>query len=356
MIVHIAYSGVGGTGSFVGDLCPRLGQHSGQESRVIFYGVEPLHLEYGQRLRNAGIEFSVVRKTPGIDLSSVCSVARELRRLRPDIVVMHGGGTAWNWPLLRALGVRARLVLVEHGPEISWGYLRHLISLACADQVIAISASLGASLREKFGFLLRSKQLFTIPNGVDTDFFQPGDSPQCRDLILNVATLSPVKDQATLIRACALISEHQEIRLRLAGDGVTRSHLEELSRECGMEKRITFLGNVGRDRLVDLYRQAAVFVLSTRGEGLSLAMLEAMACGLPIVASDVPGVTEILAGTGCAFLVPQGVPSEMARAIKNVLDNPQLAAQMGKLARQCVTRLYSTDRMAAQYREILNAI
>jgi glycosyltransferase involved in cell wall biosynthesis len=248
------------------------------------------------------------------------------------------------------------LVLVEHGPEISWGYIRHLISLACAEQVIAISASLAASLRVKFGFLLGSKRLWTIPNGVDTDFFHPGNSPQCRDLILSVATLSPVKDQATLIRACALISQNQEIRLHLAGDGVTRPHLEELSRESGTQKRVTFLGNVGRDRLVDLYRQAAVFVLSTRGEGISLAMLEAMACGLPIVASDVPGVTEILAGTGCAFLVPQGMPAEMARAIKNVLDNPELAGQMGRLARQCVTAEYSTDRMTARYREILNAI
>jgi hypothetical protein len=92
MILHVAYSGVGGTGSFVCDLCPGLGKHHGENAQVIFYGFLPLHSEYGQRLANAGIPYYVVGKRPGLDVYSIYALSRAIRRINPDVVVMHGGG------------------------------------------------------------------------------------------------------------------------------------------------------------------------------------------------------------------------------------------------------------------------
>lgn len=352
MILHVAYSGVGGTGSFVADLCPRL-LDKNQKSTVIFYGVEPLHADYGQRLRDAGVPYLALEKRPGLDLSSLQDLARAIRRCNPDAIVMHGGGTAWHWPLVRLMGVSAPMVLVEHGPEISWSVPRHIIGILCSRTVIAVSEALADSVKARFRPFLGTKPLVPIQNGIDTEFFCPARHSRSPHTVLMAATMSPVKDQATLISAVALLADRYPIQLLFAGDGTTRSDMEKLARDSGVGDRITFLGNIGRRRLLGLYQTSTLLAYSTRGEGTSLAILEAMACGLPVVASDAPGVREVLTGRECAILVPVENPAEMAGAIERVLVNPGLASRMGDLARQYVVSNYSAQRTAAGYFDLL---
>jgi glycosyltransferase involved in cell wall biosynthesis len=360
MVVHVAYSGVGGTGSFVSGLCPRLRQADGDTCRVVFYGVEPLHGDYGQRLSNAGIAYSVVEKRRGIDLYSLYALSETIRCANPDVVVIHGGGTAWHWPLLRLMGVRGRMVLVEHGPESGCqgfsGFIRHAIGILCSGAVIAVSERLAERLKSTFSALLRSKPLWSIPNGIDTEFFTPAVDARSSESLLMVGTLSASKDHATLIRALALLARRHPVQLVLAGDGILRPRLERLAQECGIRERITFLGNVDREHLLRLYRQAAVFTFATKGEGSPLALLEAMSCGLPVVVSDVPGVREILAGGERGSLVPPDHPAEMARAIERILGDAEFARRMGANARQYVETNHSVARMAARYWEVLNAL
>jgi glycosyltransferase involved in cell wall biosynthesis len=252
------------------------------------------------------------------------------------------------------------MVLVEHGPESAslrvGGFVRHAISILCADGVIAVSERLADRLKSTFGAFLRAKPLWSIPNGIDTEIFTPVPSARSSDSLLMVGTLSPSKDHATLIRAFALLVQRHSLQLVLAGDGILRPQLEQLAEECGIREQVTFLGNVEREHLLRLYRQAAVFVFSTKGEGSPLALLEAMSCGLPAVASDVPGVREILAGGDCGVLVPPGQPAEMARAIERILGDTESAARIGAAARQCVAVNYSAERMTARYKEALSAL
>lgn len=360
MTIHCAYSGVGGTGSFVSGLCPCLRQNYGDTCRVVFYGVEPLHGDYQRRLVLADIPYCVVGKRPGIDVSSLYALSRAIRSANPDVVVMHGGGTAWHWPLLRLMGVRGRMALVEHGPESACrrpgGFVRHAISILCAESVIAVSERLAGRLQRTFRALLRSKPVWWIPNGIDTEFFAPAEGARSSGSLLMVGTLSPSKDHATLVRALALVAERRSVQLVLAGGGALRPQLELLAQECGIRDRIAFLGNVDREHLLRLYRQAAVFTFATKGEGSPLALLEAMSCGLPVVASDVPGVHEILAAGDCGCLVPPDQPAEMARAIERILDDAGFARRMGANARKYVEASHSVARMAARYKEVLNAL
>jgi glycosyltransferase involved in cell wall biosynthesis len=252
------------------------------------------------------------------------------------------------------------MVLVEHGPESAClrfeGFVRHAISISCAEAVIAVSERLAERLKSAFPAFLRSKPLWAIPTGIDTKFFAPNGSARCPGSVLMVGTLSPTKDHVTLIRAFALLAQRHSIQLVLAGDGILRQQLERLAEELGIRERITFLGNVGREQLLRLYREAAVFTFGSKGEGMPLAILEAMACGLPVVATDAPGVREILAGGECGLLVPPDQPAEMARAIERILGDAEFARRMGANARQCVETKHSAVRMAARYREVLNAL
>jgi glycosyltransferase involved in cell wall biosynthesis len=258
------------------------------------------------------------------------------------------------------MGVSARMVLVEHGPESACssaaGFSRHFISMCCADAVIAVSARLGERLRSKFPALLRNKQLHVIPNGIDTEFFAPDTEVRSSYSLLMVGTLSPSKDHATLLRAVSALAKRRPVELWLAGDGVSRRQLENLAQELDVHKQITFFGSLARPDILHLYRQAAVFILATKGEGSPLALLEAMSCGVPVVASDVPGVREILATGDRGLLVPPGHPAEMAQAIERILSDADSASRMAANARQYVQTNHSAARMAARYREVLNAV
>jgi glycosyltransferase involved in cell wall biosynthesis len=327
---------------------------------VVFYGVEALHPDYARRLEDAGVWYSEVRKRSGIDVPSRLELARVLRRVKADVVVMHGGGTAWHWPMLRVMGVRSRMVLVEHGPESACssaaGFLRHAVSIFCADAVIAVSERLAECLRLKFRVFLRNRPVYVVPNGIDTEFFAPGEAARAPGTLLMVGTLSASKDHATLIRAVAALAKPRCVELWLAGDGALRGQLETLAEELGIRKQIKFLGNLARTDLLRLYRQAAVFTFSTKGEGSPLALLEAMSCALPVVASDIPGVREVLGGGQRGLLAPPGDPMAMASAIERILGDEELARRMGTNAREYVENNHSATRMAARYWEVLNGL
>jgi glycosyltransferase involved in cell wall biosynthesis len=359
-VVHCAYSGVGGTGSFVSELCPQLARHPGPTGPVVFYGVEPLYPDYGCRLKAAGIAHYEVRKRRGLDLVSRWELANVIRNTGADIVVLHGGGAGWQWPLLRLLGVRNRMALVEHGPESACstvgGIVRHVIGICWADAVIVVSEPLAVCLRSRFSSFLRRKPLHTIPNGIDTEFFAPGGTTRVPGSLLMVGTLSPSKDHATLLRAISLLAGKCSAELCLAGDGVLRNELQELAHQLGVESQVRFLGNVPRTDLVRMYRSASIFTFSTKGEGSPLSLLEAMSCGLPVVASDVPGVREILSKSQCGLLTAAGDARATAEAIKRLLGDAELAHQMGSNGRHYVKINHSLTAMAAQYRQVLSEL
>jgi glycosyltransferase involved in cell wall biosynthesis len=326
----------------------------------VFYGVEPLHPDYARRLTKAGVSYHVVMKRRGIDLVSRRALAHVLRRASGGVVLMHGGGAGWQWPLLRLLGVRNRMVLVEHGPESACstvgGVVRHVISISCADAVIAVSEPLAACLRSRFSGFLRRKPLHTIPNGIDTEFFAPDGTTRVSGSLLMVGTLSPSKDHATLLRAISLLTGKCSVELCLAGDGVLRDEIQELAHQLGVESQVRFLGNVARNDLLRMYRSASLFTFSTKGEGSPLSLLEAMSCGLPVVASDVSGVREIVSKSQCGLLTAAGDARAMAEAIERLLGDAELAHQMGSNGRHYVKINHSLTAMAAEYQQVLSEL
>jgi glycosyltransferase involved in cell wall biosynthesis len=227
--------------------------------------------------------------------------------------------------------------------------------LGCADAVIAVSDRLAEALRRAFPTLERGIRVYAVPNGVDTGFFTPGDEPRRPGSVLMAGTLSPSKDHATLLDAVALLAGKRPVELLLAGDGILRADLERRATDLRVQTHVRFLGTASRADLLRLYRQTAVFAFSTKGEGSPLAMLEAMACGLPVAASDVPGVREILEGGRRGLPVSPGDAAAMASAIERLLDDPESARRLGVAARQYVEVEHSASRMAARYGEILNA-
>jgi len=162
-------------------------------------------------------------------------------------------------------------------------------------------------------------------------------------VVLTVGRLSREKGQAHLIRALPAL--RGRARLVIVGDGPDRSALEDLARALGVQRSVVFAGMTAN--VSPFYAMANVFVLPSLSEGSPNALLEAMACGLPVVATRVGGVPEIATDGATALLVPPKDPLSLARAIDRLLDDVDLGAALGTAARRAVLSRHTPEQRAA---------
>ena len=289
---------------------------------------------------------------------------RWLRRESPDVVHAHLPHAAWlaRWSRLAA-PVR---VVVDTLHSSSTGTLGRRLGYRwsgwLADRVTAVSRAVAEAHRS--AAMAGEDKLTVLPNGVDMEAWRPDATVRTavrRELGLHeeflwfaAGRLDPVKDYPTLLRAMVEVPE--SARLVIAGSGPFESELRRLSREFGLERRVRFLGfepDVRRWMLA-----ADGFVLSSRWEGLPMGLLEAAACALPAVATDVPGTREVIADGQTGWLTPHGNAAALGAAMTRMMRTlSEERKAMGERARQRVIERFSLeavlDRWEALYAELL---
>ncbi len=189
-----------------------------------------------------------------------------------------------------------------------------------------------------------------IGNGVDTQRFRPARSAHAGLRVLCVARLIARKRIDVLMRAVAAVGE-ADVHLTIVGSGNEERPLRELARQCGVEDRVSFAGNVPRGKIVDCYHRSDVFVLPSLSEGMSNAALEAMACGLPIVMTNTGGAAELLRDGENGILMGGGSVREVSEALRRYLEEPELARTHGARSREIAEGL-SWEKAASQYAEL----
>jgi L-malate glycosyltransferase len=190
-----------------------------------------------------------------------------------------------------------------------------------------------------------------IPNGLDLAAYL--DRPPRTEIrtVLTVANLRREKDHETLIDAASVLVRTQpELTFQFAGDGPERQRLEERARAREVASHIEFLGH--REDVPDLLAAADAFVLPSRSEAFPNGVIEAMAAGLPIVASAVGGMVNLIESGRTGLLVPPGDPEALLLALTSLIEKPAWAADLGRAARQEVQHHYSFDRMLASFEEL----
>lgn len=302
------------------------------------------------------------------DLSSMVGAAKAIRAMRPRVVLCHShrhAPAAFLGQLLS--GCRPRMLVVEHHsialrPRMD--NFRSAIALAMSRGVVLLSREYQKAYPLRRAWLPGARRQFIVPNGVDLTLF-PRDGAkvnvdrQGERIILGMASrLVTSKQHDVLIRALALLrsgASPLNVELRIAGDGPTASQLRELVRELGLEDRVAFLGHLEGDDLVAFFRELDMYTHGTLGEGLSIALLEAAAAALPIVASDVVGVHEIFVNGKTAVLVPDSDAGAMATGIVEASD-PYLGPFIADAARKMVEDSYSAEVVTGGYLAALNVI
>ena len=195
-----------------------------------------------------------------------------------------------------------------------------------------------------------------INNGIDTETFYPGPAglPARPVKVLTVCRLISRKRIDLLIESVACVKAlGVDIQLNIAGEGNLMAELKSLAEKVGAGERVNFLGRVPAEQMPQLYRDNDIFVMSSAHEGMSNAMLEAMACGLPIITTRCEGVHELIAENG--IIVDQPSADLIARAIKTFVDNPQQYEQASVAAvRQA--KQFTWSQAAKQYLDCYHSV
>lgn len=307
-------------------------------------------------LREAGVEVHDCREGRLRLRGMPVRLIRALARFKPAIIHAHSG--TWLPASVARLLLRSpRLVFTDHGRYPPEPRLRARIERWCyarTDRFVAVSSPLAEYVRT---YLDLPDMPTVVPNGVELAEYG-GAASEARTrlrkewgigdhevLALAIGRLTPVKNYAGLLEACSLAgAEAPSLRLAVLGTGPLEDALRSRARALG--SRAIFLGY--RADVADCLRASDLFVNSSLTEGLPVALLEAMASGVAIIASEVGGIPEGLGMPPAGLLVPPGANAELGRALARVAADPELRRELGARAR-ARARHYSLSRMSESY-------
>ena len=203
------------------------------------------------------------------------------------------------------------------------------------------------------------KDVPVVWNGVDTNIFKPMiEYPLKNDFILTVGRLGPGKGMEDLVDAIYFISRQKRaIKLVITGEGPLKHFLEQRVNAYGLKESIRFEGHISdRNHLIHLYQKTSLFVLPSHHEGLPTVMLEAMACGCPVLATDVGGVPDIIKDGVNGVLIPAKDSRRMASVIQSLLADPEKLYEMGVQARETVEERFSWDKIGKNFIDLYSSI
>jgi glycosyltransferase involved in cell wall biosynthesis len=307
---------------------------------------------------------------PAQDFASLCKLVRLFRRLTPDIVHTH---TAKAGALGRLAARVAGVPLTVHtfhghvldgyfSPPVTRAFLAIERWLARGtDRLVTVSPRLRAQLLAMG--IGRPDQVEVIPLGLDLGRFRSARSasaPALRaglglasgtPLLGSVGRLVPIKDHPTLFRALArLKGDGEAAHLVVVGDGEERAALARLAEALGLSARVHFLG--WRADLETILSELDVVICSSRNEGTPVALIEAMAAGVPVLSTEVGGVADLVTHGVTGWLVPAGDPAAMAEAIQHLLAVPELRVRLATAGRPVALDRYDVTRLIARVEKL----
>jgi glycosyltransferase involved in cell wall biosynthesis len=221
---------------------------------------------------------------------------------------------------------------------------------ALSQRIVANSRAAAARLRREG---VRANKVRVVSNGVTVPNAIPPRAPASMTRAIVVANLRPEKGHDVLIDAMAARPELRRLQLDFAGDGPCRTNLEARARRRGVADRISFLGE--RGDIPALLDRAHLFILPSRTEALPNSVMEAMAAGLPVIASRTGGICELIDDRVTGILVPPGDAGALADAIVRTIADPGGAAALGAEARSTISARFGMSRMVRGFTDILLA-
>ncbi len=343
-------------------LAARLGRQLRDEFRFHFICLDSAGT-LAEQLAADGFPIHVFQRRPGFDWRLLRQLSQLFRDQRVEILHAHQYAPFAYCAMARGFSTRPHIVFTEHGrhqpdyprPKRIWA---NKFFLGRNDRAIAVGEAVRQALLQNEG--LPPDRVSVIYNGVDLTRFDPfaplRDSVRqelrlaADDFVLiQVARLDYLKDHGTALRTVSLLrSAGLPLKLLIVGDGPERSKIEQQHAELQLGDSVQWLGQ--RKDIPRLLQAADVLLLTSTSEGIPLTLIEGMAAGLPIVATDVGGVAEVVEQGTTGLLARSGNPDQLAAQIRRLLSEPELRVRYGQAGRQRAEQLFSEPDMHRQYR------
>ncbi|MCS6922782.1 MAG: glycosyltransferase [Fimbriimonadales bacterium] len=351
---------VGGAERLVLNLCLHLDRERYQPICIALR--EPQHNHYERALQEADVPLYFLHKTEGkADWKVYKQLDSLFRRYRPSVVHTHLLGLNYAYPLMFRYRTPVR-VHTFHSlaqPEMGVRVGKWVRLLAFRYRVggvvpVAIADEVARTVERVYGY----KQPLVIPNGIPVDEYAP--NPDKRALfrraygvepeaivIVHVGRFVVLKNHALLLQAFAQMHSRQPLYLWLVGDGELRAAMEQRAQELGIAARVRFWGV--RSDIPDLLNAADIFALPSKYEGNPMSVMEAMAAGLPVVATAVGGVPELVQDYQTGILIPVDSEPHLIRACQALVEDPDLRQRMGQASLQRARAHFDIRRTVREY-------
>lgn len=359
------YPSVGGSGIIATELGKQLAE-KGHEIHFITSSI-PFRLNtYHPNIHFHEVEVNqyAVFKYPPYDLTLASKIAEVAERENLDIIHAHYAlpHAVCAYLAKQMLKRNIGIVTTLHGTDITvLGYdpsLKDLIRFAIesSDRVTAVSSALTA---ETYDLIKPEKKIETIYNFIDERVYLKKNTAAIKEkhgilpdekVVIHVSNFRKVKRVQDVIRVFRNIAGKTKAKLLLVGDGPEKSTACELIRKYGLEDQVLMLGN--QDRVEDLYSISDLKLLLSEKESFGLVLLEAMACGVPCIGTNIGGIPEVIKNNVSGFLVDVGdVTAATARAM-SILEDEQLSNRFTKAAIEMLENEFSSKKIVSQYEQI----
>jgi len=307
-----------------------------------------------ERARAAGVTVHPLAIRSELGVTAFIRMLAILAQVRPDILAFNTPRPILPGNLASfCIGVKVRLIFRRVNFPLRKNFVTRLKSNRGIDCIVTVSESIRQQLQVDG---VQGSRIRTIYEGMDLTPFPKRDAPRQRRpgepmVFGTIAYFSPEKGLRHLVEAASLIPDvHSRMRFVLVGDGACRHDLEAQVRERGLEDCFHF---AGFQKLPAPYLSSFdCFVLPSLSEGLSSAILSAMAASLPVIATNVGGIPELIRHEENGLLVPPADPVALAQAIQHIGDDADLAFQMGRQGRLRAENQFTLQRMILQFEQL----
>ncbi|MEM6813973.1 MAG: glycosyltransferase [Bacteroidota bacterium] len=352
-MLHLLYSGQGGLGTyfmnFVQSDKKKLFKHY-----AFFYGIEPLYNEYEEFCLSNSIPFTYVKRDSKLDLGSLKLLNGFIKNHSIEFLLLH---TFSLMPIV--LSKIRKVIAIDHTPYQIKTRREHIFTMLnhiFASEMIYFYPGHFEKVKKQFPFLKFGSHSHIIPKSVDIDLFRPSND-QVENKRFTIGTSSRLIDgkrQEIVIKALSkLKSTGADVHLKIAGLGPRKNELLDLSRSLDLDSNdVTFLGALNRREMVQFYQALDAFVHLSDGETICYCIMEAQSSGLPILASDVEGINNVLHESN-AILFRNKV-DDVVKAVIELKNNNELQSKLQSASLEMSRQVYERANPSRMLFEILN--
>lgn len=358
IIINILYSGLGGHSSVV---FPFVEADEKKQYRhiLIFYGIENMPQSYIDKCRELSIPFFFVKKEQGLDMASQKKIIGILKEVMPDIILLHSVNLILP-VYLHAITKGIRIISIEHQSnklksKKDWIWSRMVMLLS--RKVVYLTDLYAEQMKDHLGLFYADKKVRVINNGINTTLFSSANKLNNENNSIGMlARLSPTKEHITLVEAFKMLLDKNpglhNLRLKIAGDGEMKETIQQKVKSLGISGSVDFLGMLPEHLCAVFLNELTIYVHVSLGETMSTSLMQAMACGKPIIASDVDGINNMITHGETGILVPVKNMEELANAMEKLLQDANMRDRLGRNAVEYARRHFTSQAMFIKYEQL----